>query len=140
MLPLFIAICLFIGFRKRIRENADIRLVRYKKANKVAQRRLKAAQKLLKQNNQSAFYEEIERAALSYLSDRLSIPTAELSKDTIADILRQKGIDDALIAEAQDVIATAQFARYAPAASDHAQEDLYNRTAELINKLEDQKL
>lgn len=140
LLPLFIAICLFIGFRKRIRENADIRLVRYKKANKVAQRRLKAAQKLLKQNNQSAFYEEIERAALSYLSDRLSIPTAELSKDTIADILRQKGIDDALIAEAQDVIATAQFARYAPAASDHAQEDLYNRTAELINKLEDQKL
>lgn len=139
-IPLALAILLFIVFRKRIRENADIRLVRYKRANKVAQRRLKAAKQLLKQNNQSAFYEEIERAALSYLSDRLSIPTAELSKDTIADILRRKNISDNLITEVQDVIATAEFARYAPAASDHAQEDLYNRTAELINNLENQKL
>jgi hypothetical protein len=139
LLPLFIAICLFIGFRKRIRENADIRLVRYKKANKVAQRRLKAAQKLLKQNNQSAFYEEIERAALSYLSDRLSIPMADLNKENIASILRQKGVSDARIAEVTNVLSTAEFARYAPS-TDHAMNDLYTATTNMINNLENEKI
>lgn len=138
--PLCLSILLFIGFRQRIRENADIRRVRYKKANKVAQKRLKEAQKLLKANNRTAFYEEIERAALSYLSDRLSIPTAELSKDTITDILKNKQIAEELISEVQDVISTAEFARYAPTAGEHAEEDLFNRTAELINNLENQKL
>ena len=144
-IPLTLAILLFIGFRRRIRENADIRRVRYRKANKVAQKRLKAAKKLLEKGSKdtntqwASFYEEIERAAMSYLSDRLSIPTAELSKDTIADILRQKGIDEALIKETQEVIATAEFARYAPSAAG-TPNDLYNRTAELINQLENQKL
>lgn len=81
---------MFFIFRKQIKENADITRVRYKKANKVAQRRLKAAEKLLKDNNKEAFYEEIERAAWTYLSDRLSIPTAQLNKENIAQILSNK--------------------------------------------------
>lgn len=139
LVPLLIAIILFIAFRRRIRENADIARVRYKKANKVAQKRLKVAQKLLRENNKTAFYEEIERAALTYLSDRLSIPTAELNKENIASILREKGVEDDLIADVNDVLSTAEFARYAPS-SGHAMDDLYTQTTNLINNLENQTL
>ena len=139
LIPLLIAIVLLVVFRKQIRENADITRVRYKRANKVAQKRLKAASKLLAEGNKAAFYEEIERAAVSYLSDRLSIPTADLSKDTIAEILRSKHVPDELIAEVKDVIATAEFARYAPSA-DSQMQMLYDRTTEIINQLENQKL
>ena len=139
LIPLLIAIVLLIIFRKQIRENADINLVRYKRANKVAQKRLKAAAKLLAEGNKTAFYEEIERAAVSYLSDRLSIPTADLSKDTIAEILRSKNVPDNLIHEVKDVLATAEFARYAPSA-DSQMQTLYDRTTNIINQLEDQKL
>lgn len=139
IIPLLIAVVLLIIFRKQIRENADITRVRYKRANKVAQKRLKAASKLLADGNKTAFYEEIERAAVSYLSDRLSIPTADLSKDTIAEILRSKHVPDELIAEVKDVIATAEFARYAPSA-DSQMQTLYDRTTEIINQLENQKL
>lgn len=137
--PLCVALLLFIIFRKQIKENADITRVRYKHANKVAQKRLKKAGKLLKDNQKEAFYEEIERAAWTYLSDRLSIPTADLNKDNIASILHGKGVSDELIKEVNNVLSTAEFARYAPS-SDHAMDDLYKATNLLIDQLEEQKL
>ena len=139
LIPFCVAAVLLIVFRKRIKENADVTRVRYKRANKVAQKRLKAAKKLLAENNKTAFYEEIERAALSYLSDRLSIPTADLSKDTITDILRSKSVSDELIANVNNVLSTAEFARYAPSA-DSQMQTLYDQTTEIINNLENQKL
>ena len=139
VIPLLIAVVLLIVLRKQIREAADITRMRYKRANKVAQKRLKAASAALKANNKDLFYEEIERAAWTYLSDRLSIPTADLNKENITTILRQKGVSDELVKEVTDVLSTAEFARYAPA-TDHAMDDLFEATTRLINHLEDQKL
>jgi hypothetical protein len=139
VLPLLLAAVLFVVFRKKIKENADITRMRYKKANKVAQRRLKVAERLLRENQKEAFYEEIERAAWTYLSDRLSIPTAQLNKENIAQILREKAVNDQLIQDVYQVLTTAEFARYAPT-TDHAMQDMYDTTTRLINALEDQKL
>ena len=139
MIPALLAALLFVIFRKQIKENADITRVRYKKANKVAQRRLKLAEQLLKADNKTAFFEEIERAAWTYLSDRLSIPTAQLNKENIAQILTNKGVSDSIIQEVMHVLSTAEFARYAPT-SDHAMQDIYNDTTKIINQLENEKL
>ena len=139
LIPLLIAIILLIVLRKQIKENADMTRVRYKRANKVAQKRLKAAAAALKANDKNRFYEEIERAAWTYLSDRLSIPTADLNKENIATLLRQKGVSEQLIGEVTNVLSTAEFARYAPS-TDHAMNDLYTATTNLINNLEDQKI
>ena len=139
ILPAILAAVLFIIFRKQIKENADITRVRYKKANKVAQRRLKAAEQLLRQNKKEAFFEEIERAAWTYLSDRLSIPTAQLNKENIAQILSNKGVSEDIVKEVLHVLTTAEFARYAPT-SDHAMQDIYNDTTKIINQLENNKL
>lgn len=138
--PLVIALGLFIIFRKRIRENADIIGVRKRQANSVARKRLKTAKKLLAEpQHKEQFFEEIERASLQYLSDRLSIPTADLNKDTITSTLRGKAIDDALIERTNRVLSDAAFARYAPAMGVKP-EELYAQTEQLINDLEDCKL
>ena len=139
VVPLLIAIVLLIVLRKQIKEAADINKMRYKRANKVAQKRLKAAAAALKANDKEAFYAAIESAAWTYLSDRLSIPTAELNKDNIASILAQKGVSEALIKDVKAVLSTAEFARYAPT-TDHGMDDLYTATTNLINNLEDQKI
>jgi len=139
VVPLVLAIILLIVLRKQIKENADITRVRYKRANKVAQKRLKAAAAALKANNKDAFYAAIEQAAWTYLSDRLSIPTADLNKENIAALLSQKGVSEALIKEVKDVLSTAEFARYAPS-TDHTMDDLYKATTKLINDLEDQRI
>ncbi len=139
VVPLIIALILLVILRKQIKEAADITRVRYKRANKVAQKRLKAAASALKSNNKDAFYAAIEQAAWTYLSDRLSIPTADLNKENIATLLRQKGVSDALISEVMKVLGTAEFARYAPS-TDHAMDDLFTATTNLINNLENEKI
>ena len=139
LLPVLLAAFAFVIFRKQIKENADITRVRYKKANKVAQRRLKTAEQLFKQNKKEAFYEEIERALWTYLSDRLSVPTAHLNKENISQILASKGVAQELIDEMLKVLSTAEFARYAPV-SDHVMQDLYDDTTKMINQLENNKL
>ncbi len=135
LVPLLIAILLFIIFRRQIRENADIRKVKYKKANKMVQKRLKQAKKHLDAGQKEAFYEETERALWTYLSDRLSIPTSELNKENITQILQEKGVDEQMIQRVNDVLSTTAFARYAPATDDHAMQDLYNRTSEVLENL-----
>ena len=139
IIPLLLAIILLIVLRKQIKEASDLTRMKYKRANKVAQKRLKAAAAALKANDKEAFYAAIEQAAWTYLSDRLSIPTAELNKDNITSILAQKGVSEMLIAEVKNVLSTAEFARYAPS-TDHGMEDLYTATTNLINNLEDQKI
>ena len=139
VVPLIIAIVLLVVLRKQIKEASDITRMKYKRANKVAQKRLKAAAVALKANDKNAFYAAIESAAWTYLSDRLSIPTADLNKENIASILRQKGVSDALIAEVKNVLSTAEFARYAPS-TDHGMDDLYTATTNLINNLENEKI
>ena len=139
IIPLIIAIILLIVLRKQIQEAADLTRMKYKRANKVAQKRLKAAAAALKANDKDRFYEEIERAAWTYLSDRLSIPTADLNKENIASLLHQKGVSDSLIAEVKNVLSTAEFARYAPS-TDHTMDNLYTATTNLINNLENEKI
>ena len=139
VLPLVLAGIVLVVLRKQMLENADITRVRYKRANKVAQKRLKAAAAALKANNKDAFYAAIEQAAWTYLSDRLSIPTADLNKENITSILQQKGVSETLIADVKNVLSTAEFARYAPSTG-HAMDDLYTATTNLINNLEDQKI
>ncbi|MBR4704715.1 MAG: protein BatD [Paludibacteraceae bacterium] len=139
VVPFVLALIILIVLRKQIKEAADITRVRYKRANKVAQKRLKAAAAALKANNKDAFYAAIEQAAWTYLSDRLSIPTADLNKENIASILRQKGVSDTRISEVMNVLSTAEFARYAPS-TDHAMDDLYTATTNLINNLENEKI
>ena len=93
----------------------------------------------MKANDSNAFYAAIEQAAWTYLSDRLSIPTADLNKENIASILAKKGVSEALIKDVMNVLSTAEFARYAPS-TDHAMDDLYAATTNLINQLENEKI
>ena len=143
ILPLILAILIFFVTHHFQRENANLAHVRYKKANKVAQKRLKAAKTALAASNHSAFYEEIEKALWQYLSDRLGISTAELSKDNIVSILRSKTVSEDLIKEVDAVLTSAQMARYTASMSSNPQadaEELYNQTVTLINNLENQKI
>ncbi|MBR4547505.1 MAG: protein BatD, partial [Paludibacteraceae bacterium] len=95
--------------------------------------------KLMTSGQDATFYEEIERAAWSYLSDRLSIPQANLTKENIAGLLKEKEISDEQIKEVTGVLSTAEFARYAPSAAG-SKEELYNATAKMIDNLESTKL
>lgn len=134
--PLILFVLFFIVYRKQVKENADIARVRTKKANKIAVRRLKAAGKLLKEHKKEAFYDEVLRAVWGYLSDKLNIPQASLTKDNVEAELINYGADEPLINEFMEVLNTCEFARYAPAQASDAMDKLYELTVDAIGKME----
>ena len=118
------------------KENADIALVRTKKANKMAVRRLKNAGKLMKENKKEEFYDEVLRALWGYLSDKLSIPQSDLTKDNVEIELAKYGVDESLTNEFMDILNTCEFARYAPSQASDAMDKLYELTVDAIGKME----
>lgn len=136
IIPAILFIVFFIIYRKQIKENANLALVRTKKANKTAVRRLKNAGKLMKDNKKEAFYDEVLRALWGYLSDKLSIPQAQLTKDNVETELKKYGVDDVLTNEFMDILNTCEFARYAPAQASDAMDKLYELTVDAIGKME----
>jgi len=141
----FIYILSLIGFavfyvlnRKKIRESANIVLVRNKRANKVALKRLKDAAGHLKNNQAEQFYESVIKALWGYLSDKLSIPVAELNREKASESLLSKGINQETVSELLKIIDDCEFARYAPAAFSGTMNDVYDGAARLIGTFEKQ--
>ncbi|TFG43455.1 MAG: protein BatD [Bacteroidia bacterium] len=133
-LILFLVI-LFIR-REHIRRNSDISAVRNRKAGKVAGRRLKEAEKCLKENQSDKFYEEILKALWGYLSDKLNIPVSELTRSSAVETLKLKGIDEAEINNLASVIDKCEYARFAPSSSAEEAEKIYNEAARFIRLFE----
>ncbi len=135
IIPTVLFATFFIIYRKQIRANADIAMMRTKKANKVATKRLKLAKQYLQTGKQDNFYEEILRAVWGYLSDKLTIPVAELNRENIEAELLKYGVGADLIAQFIGVLNTGEFARYAPSQSADMN-NLYNETVDAIGKME----
>lgn len=136
IIPALLFVVFFFIYRKQVRENADLALVRTKKANKMAVRRLKYAGKLMKENKKEEFYEEVLRALWGYLSDKLSIPQSDLTKDNVEAELTKYGVDESLMKEFMDILNTCEFARYAPSQASDAMDKLYGLTVDAIGKME----
>jgi len=137
LIPLLISLVLFLFFRKQVIENANSSLVKNKKANKIAQKRLKIAQKLLKEGNKDRFYEEVLKAVWSYLSDKLSIPVATLTKDNVEIELTKHNVSEVVTSQFIEILNTCEFARFAPNSGQQEMGNLYNEAVQAISDLED---
>jgi hypothetical protein len=136
LIPALLFVILFIIYRKQVAENANIALVRTKKANKVASKRLKSANKYLKENKREPFYDETLKAVWGYLSDKLNIPVSNLTKDNVETELVRYGVGENLITALMDILNTAEFARFAPTQGHEAMDELYKQTVDAINQME----
>ena len=137
LIPLLISLILFGFFRKQAKENANLNLVRNKKANKVARKRLKLAQKLLSEGNKEKFYEEVLKAVWTYLSDKLAITVSELTKERVESELSLRKIDLVIVNQFIKILNTCEFARYAPNSGQQEMGNLYDETMEAISQLEE---
>lgn len=138
IIPLLLFVALTILYRKQIKENANIALVKNKRANKQAKKRLKQADTYLKSGESEAFYEEVMKALWGYISDKLSIPTSQLNKDTIEQELENRNVSEETIRSFMDILSTCEFARFAKSDSQNSMDEMYNQAADVIGKLEEQ--
>ena len=136
IIPLALFVVYIIVHRKRVIANANVSLVRTKKANKVAVKRLKIAKALLKQNRKNEFYDEILKTLWGYMSDKMNIPVSLLSKDNVANELANRGADTSIIEELHAVLNEAEFARYAPGDAGEAMDKVYAMAINVISRME----
>lgn len=136
LIPLLLFVVFAVIYRQKALENANVAKVKTKKANKVATRRMKLAGKLLAENKKNEFYDEVLKALWGYISDKLSIPVSQLSKDNIEAELTNYGVQEALIAEFIGVLNGCEYARYAPGNENEAMDKVYSASVEVISKME----
>jgi len=138
ILTVVIFLIIVIIYRKKIKENANIQLVRTKKANKVARKRLKKAKEFLKQNKSEDFYKAVLNAVMGYMSDKLNIPLADLNRDKAIDTLKDKNVKQETIDELIKILDTCEFAQYAPSSTKETIADVYSKAAQLMGQFEKQ--
>lgn len=136
LLSLIAFVVIYVLNRKKIRENANIALMKNKRANKVALKRLKEASGHLKNNQPELFYEAVIKALWGYLSDKLSIPVADLNREKASVSLLAKGAGQDEVAELMRIIDDCEFARYAPAAFSGTMNEVYDGAARLMGVFE----
>lgn len=134
--PLFLFVLLFIFFSIRRKKNTDQVYIKNSRATKLAKKRLSKAEKLLKQNDINAFYDEIAKGLWGYVGDKLLIEVSSLTKDNVKDKLLHRGTPEHLIDRFLKVLNDAEFARYAPSAAGIEPSQVLNESVKIIVDLE----
>lgn len=136
VLPTALLAMVLFYYRKQLKERADTRLMRRKRASKLARKRLKRAKTLMAAGDSNGFYAELSDAMWGYLSDKLNIPGSELSKDNISAELDKFGVEQSLRDATMDLLNKCEFAQYAPELAKTDMGAMLGEAASLMDKLE----
>ena len=135
LLPLLIIPIVLLWWRAQQRRAGDIEGNKVRVANRLAKKYLGEAKRKL--GDKATFYEALERALHNYLKAKLKIETAEMSKDTISELLLQRQADEATVSQFIKLLANCEMARYAQH-SEAAMERDFEDAVEVISGLDKQ--
>ena len=130
------ATALWMLLRRMAARRADVAGMKNRKATKMALKRLQLAATFLKQNLYTAFYEELHKALLGFIADKLMIPASELSKDKISDALKDGNVPQEDINAFIDILDACEFARYSPSTGNDAMAAHYAAATEVISAID----
>ena len=129
--------CLLAGganflLRRRQAKQQDVAGMRQGRALKQARKRLKKAAALLHSGNENQFYEEVYRALWGCLADKYNIPLADLSSDTVRQILSDRQIPEEQSARIMETLQALDMARFAPGNASDKMQTIYDQALETI--------
>lgn len=114
LIPFAAFVALLVIFHKRAIDNADLVKMKGKKANKIATKRLRQANKLMLAGKTNEFYDEVLRALWGYVGDKLNMPAEKLSRENISEKLQSHNVDDNTISKFLSAIDDCEMMRFAP--------------------------
>ena len=92
----------------------DETFARSRRAHPVARRHLKHAANLAHREDPRAFYEEVDRAVLGFLGNRLNVPERGLTRQSLREMLAARGLSETRIGDLQSLLDECDRARFAP--------------------------
>lgn len=134
--PILLLIGLFLYRKNEQQLNKNTTLLRKRKAGKLATQRLALAKKWMEQNDKSKFCNETAKSLWGFLSDKLNIPTSELSKANATDLLNQKNLNQPLLDNLFQTIETCEMALFSGAIENIDLQKIYQNAENIIIELE----
>ncbi|MBK9356313.1 MAG: protein BatD [Bacteroidales bacterium] len=135
-LPIILFVVFLLVWKNELKKRGNKALMRNRKATGIARKRLKLAQKFLKQGNQEAFWSEVSNALWGYMSDKFNIPRSTLSMTSVNEALIAKNVNEELIKQFISILNNCEFARFAPGNKSQAMDELYNQAIDVITRTE----
>lgn len=130
------ATSVYLAFRKVAAMRADVAGTKNRRATKMAQKRLKLAGEYLDKNLYTAFYEELHKALIGFVSDKLNMDMSEISKDNIASALTEGGVSEEQTKAFTDLLDVCEFARYSPDGGNEAMRSHYDAALKVISSID----
>ena len=143
--PLFIILLVLIlvsaaaawfVMRSMAARRADVVGARNRGAVKMATKRLTRAGDYLKNGLPTAFYEELHRTLIGFISDKLNINLADMSRDNIAQSLTTAGVSPELAEQFNGLLDACEFARYAPDSGNESMNAHYETALSVISSID----
>lgn len=129
----------FFAIKKYIQHQIALRgdfiRSRFKKADKMAKSRLRVAGEFMRQNRPTEFYEELHKALLGYISDKLSLQFASMQKETIENTLKEKGVEPSLCEAILKLIEDCEMVRYSKEGASSNMESIFKQALDIIRNL-----
>ena len=100
-------------YKKRKKEK-EIKKDRDEMAARKAKERLQKADQLILEGKNEEFYDEVLRMLWGYLSDKMKIPSMDLSSEKIKERLSKNAVDDHTISLLVSAIDECEYERYKP--------------------------
>ena len=123
-------------YRKYLKDHEDLTLLRSKKANKMALRRLSKAYKSLKSNDVERFYDNMLSALWGYIGDKLKMPTSELTRSNVGEEFERHNVKESTFRPIINLIDECEFAKYAPGSREGNMKKLYKEALSSLAKVE----
>lgn len=115
----------------------DPALLKQQKAREQALGRLQTAEQHRQSNDARSFYEEVERALLGYVSDKLQLTRADLTKANVQAKLQELGASDEQSNLFLSLIRNCEMALYAGMDNADAMEQTYTQAVGLLSEMEE---
>ena len=130
------AAAVWLSLRKLAARRADVAGNRNRKATREALKRLKLAGDFLGKNLYTAFYEELHRALVGFVADKLTLDVADQNKDNIATALSARGVAPDTVTAFTDLLDACEYARYAPDSGHEAMNAHYQQAISVITAID----
>ena len=126
------------GYRQIRKRKLDIDpvLLRRKQAEKVARKRLETAETFLKDTKPRQFYDEISKAMIGYVCNKLNMPLSAISNDNVKSELQRLEVVPGSVERFMNILHNCEMALFAGKDNAEAMQETYDDTLHVLADIE----
>lgn len=128
---------LTVASRKYISLGKDTVRSKRRLANRLALKRLKAANDSMLKGNSSTFYEDILKAMWGYAEEKFNLSAGELNRNNVESVLLANGVGEELSTKFIGIIDACELERYSQSSMSNDMNTIFEDAMNTITQIED---